>query len=64
MTKEEILKKCTWDDYGFGNLKIYSELFEKEINVDLFPESERQINEQMVLAINQFLNLRKKTALS
>ena len=59
MTKEEILKKCTWDDYGFGTLKIYSELFEKEINVDLFPESERQINEQMVLAINQFLNLRK-----
>lgn len=59
MTEKELQKKCIWESNGFGTVKIYSELLENDLNIRLLPEFSRQINQGMMIALNQFLNLKK-----
>jgi hypothetical protein len=59
MTKEEILSQCVWDEYNFATLNVFSRMFNGSVEVRFNPEydSGRRIDEKMVAALNDFLNL-------
>ena len=59
MTREELLRTCTWDDYGFATLTVESALFGGPVKVRFLPEfdSGRVITGRMVAVLNDFLAL-------
>jgi hypothetical protein len=61
MTKEEILDKTTWDNYGMGNCSIFVNLFDKEVPFVFFQdhESSPSITDKMVKSVNDILALNK-----
>ncbi|MBS8121510.1 hypothetical protein [Candidatus Vampirococcus lugosii] len=61
MTKEEILNKINWDNYGIGNCKIFINLFDKEIPFIFFKEDDLEISitDKMIESVNNILMLDK-----
>ncbi|MBO2011605.1 DUF6985 domain-containing protein [Hymenobacter negativus] len=59
MTRDELLRHCTWDDYDFANITVESALFGCPVQVRFLPEldSGRIITERMVAVLNDFLAL-------
>jgi hypothetical protein len=59
MTRDELLRTCTWDDYDFANITVESALFGGPVEVQFRPEFEsgRVITERMVAVLNDFLVL-------
>ena len=61
MTKDEILYKTTWDDYGSGTCLIFVNLFNKEIPFVIFQDHQAapDITDKMCKCINEVLLLDK-----
>jgi hypothetical protein len=59
MTRDELLRTCTWDDYDFANITVESALFGHPVKVRFLPDfdSGRVITERMVAVLNDFLAL-------
>ena len=59
MTRDELLRTCTWDQYDFANITVESALFGRPVQVQFMPEydSGRVITERMVAVLNDFLAL-------
>jgi|GEM_PF-3554021 len=59
MTRDELLRTCTWDQYDFANITVESALFGCPVQVQFRPEfdSGRVITERMVAVLNDFLAL-------
>jgi len=61
MTKEEILKNTTWDDYEMGNCPLFVNLFEKKLPFVFIQEHKPKpsITNKMTECVNQILLLNK-----
>lgn len=59
MTKEELLKNCTWDRYGIASLDVEIPILKTNAKIDFIPglNSEKKITEDMTKALNDVLNL-------
>lgn len=59
MTRDELLRTCTWDQYDFANVTVESALFGGPVLVRFLPEFEsgRVITERMAAVLNDFLAL-------
>lgn len=58
MTKEEVLKEITWDEYDMGNCELFVPLFNKKIPFVFFPEhTPKSITEKMMACLNDVLVL-------
>jgi hypothetical protein len=59
MTRDELLRTCTWDKYNFANITVESALFNGPVKVRFIPDfdSGRVITERMAAVLNDFLAL-------
>lgn len=59
MTKDEILKNCTWDRYDMASLEIEIPILKRKAEVQFIPnlKSGKKITEDMTQALNDVLNL-------
>ncbi|WP_225037260.1 hypothetical protein [Winogradskyella sp. SM1960] len=61
MTKEDILNRTTWNEYGQGHCPIYVNLFEKKIPFIFFQKHQPKpkITDKMTDIVNEILTLNK-----
>lgn len=59
MTKQEILDQCTWDYYKAATLNVYQKALDKTVEIYIAPldKAPGEINDTIVQAINDFINL-------
>lgn len=59
MTKDEILKNCTWDRYDMASLEIEIPILKTKATVTFIPnlKSGKEITDDMTKALNDILNL-------
>jgi hypothetical protein len=62
MEKQEILKRCEWDEYDMATLTVFSEMFGRDVEVRLIPgqDTGRDVSATMVAVLNDFLALKKE----
>ncbi|UYW01895.1 hypothetical protein K5I29_02980 [Flavobacterium agricola] len=59
MSKEEILKNCTWDSYDMATLDVNIPILSTNVKIDFLPplKSGRTLTDDMVLALNSVIKL-------
>ncbi len=56
MTKEEIIRQLSWDEYGTGSCTIHTPLFGQQIKFNFYSEK-KEITDKMVACTNDVLQL-------
>jgi hypothetical protein len=59
MTKAELTSKTVWDENGLGNLSLFIPLFDKSINIVLFPNQGSEVTDKMTDIVNDLLQLQQ-----
>jgi len=59
VTRDEVLARCTWDEYNFATLRVPSRLFGREVEVrfDTGDDPERRVTDAMIASLDHVLDL-------